>query len=239
MVSGRCTPAYPHDYIRVNTVFEVAKAAGLHTAWSDKHPAYEILNGPSGTGIDDLYTPEINSQMFLPGAPAGNDNTTSYAAVRAYDSLKVQAVINWIDGWNSVHSEKAGVPAIFGMNFQAVSVGQKLAHAGYGDDASLVGGYTDSNATPGNALELQLDYVDTSLGKMERELRLQGLDRSTLIIISAKHGQSPIDRKDRVAVDDGPYAQTPGWAFHIADDVGLLWLNPGSQQADYAAARSI
>ena len=36
-------------------------AAGLRTAWSDKHPAYEILNGPSGTGIQDLFTPEINS----------------------------------------------------------------------------------------------------------------------------------------------------------------------------------
>jgi hypothetical protein len=56
-----CTPVYPDQYLKVNTVFEVAKAAGLHTAWSDKHPAYEILNGPAGSGIDDLFTPEINS----------------------------------------------------------------------------------------------------------------------------------------------------------------------------------
>ena len=46
-----CLPVYPHQYLRVNTVFEVARAHGLRTAWSDKHPAYEILNGPSGTGI--------------------------------------------------------------------------------------------------------------------------------------------------------------------------------------------
>ena len=42
-----CKPVYPHQYLKVNTVFEVAKSAGLTTAWSDKHPAYEILNGPS------------------------------------------------------------------------------------------------------------------------------------------------------------------------------------------------
>ena len=45
----------------MNTVFDVAGRAGLRTAWSDKHPAYEILNGPRGTGIQDLFTPEINS----------------------------------------------------------------------------------------------------------------------------------------------------------------------------------
>ncbi len=56
-----CQPVYPHSYLRVNTVFEVARAAGLRTAWSDKHAAYEILNGPSGTGVQDLFTPEINS----------------------------------------------------------------------------------------------------------------------------------------------------------------------------------
>src|SRR5882724_560572 len=54
-----CTPVYPHDYIRVNNIFEVIKQAGGRTAWSDKHPAYEFLNGPSGNGVDDLFTPEI------------------------------------------------------------------------------------------------------------------------------------------------------------------------------------
>jgi len=74
------------------------------TAWSDKHPAYEVLSGPSGKGIDDLFTPEINSQLVLPGGPAGADNTTSFAAVRAYDTIKVNAVLNWIQGFNSTHT---------------------------------------------------------------------------------------------------------------------------------------
>src|SRR5262249_28607705 len=41
-----CAPVYPHDYLRVNTIFEVVKAAGGRTAWSDKHPAYDLANGP-------------------------------------------------------------------------------------------------------------------------------------------------------------------------------------------------
>ena len=50
--------------IRVNTVFEVVKAAHLPTAYSEKRPAYDFLNGPSGKGVDDLYTPEIACLPF-------------------------------------------------------------------------------------------------------------------------------------------------------------------------------
>ena len=45
-----CVPVLPHAFINVNTIFEVIKAHGGRTAWADKHPAYEILNGPSGAG---------------------------------------------------------------------------------------------------------------------------------------------------------------------------------------------
>src|SRR5450432_3325632 len=58
---GRCVPLFPHDAIRANTVFEVVRAAGGRTAWADKHPAYDLVNGPSGAGVDDLFTPEITN----------------------------------------------------------------------------------------------------------------------------------------------------------------------------------
>ena len=61
LAGGKCVPVYPHQFIKVNTIFEVIKAHSFRTAWADKHPAYEILNGPSGAGVDDLYTPEVNS----------------------------------------------------------------------------------------------------------------------------------------------------------------------------------
>ena len=222
LVDGVCAPVYPHQFIHANTVFEVIKAAGLRTAWSDKHPAYEILNGPSGQGIDDLYTPEVNS--LIPGQT--HDYTTSFAEIRVYDSTKVTAVLNEINGLDSTGTRQVGVPAVMGMNFQAVSVGQKLAKAGYADNPALVGGYTDAVGTPGNALEKQLTFVDNSIGRMVRLLIENHLRDSTLIIVSAKHGQSPIDRATRLAVDDAPYTKTPGYAFHIADDVGLVWLDP-------------
>jgi len=43
------------------------------------------------------------------------------------DQKKVQAILNEIRGLNHDGTSSPGVPAVFGMNFQAVSVGQKLA----------------------------------------------------------------------------------------------------------------
>jgi len=236
IVNGACLPVYPHQYVRTNTIFEVIKGAGLRTAWSDKHPAYEDLSGPSGKGLDELYAPEINSQDTLdPGAKPGDDYTTSYTGVRTYDSMKVKAVLNWIDGLNSTGAVKQSTPAIFGMNFQAVSVGQKLAKAGDADsDKTLVGGYLDGNGTPGNALTEEFQFVDNALGQFQSELVAQHLDKSTLIVLSAKHGQSPINKNDRIAISDAAYGNTPGFGTHgfeICDDAALVWLAPELQQA--------
>ena len=236
LVNGNCVPVFPHEYVRTNTIFEVIKGAGLRTAWSDKHPAYEDLAGPSGTGLDELYAPEINAQDTLdPGAKTGDDYTTSYTGVRTYDAMKVKAVLNWIDGYDGARTHRQPVPAIFGMNFQAVSVGQKLAKAGHADsDKSLVGGYADAQATPGNALTLQFQFVDDALGKFIKELKEKDLYDKTLIIVSAKHGQSPINVRDRVAISDALYANAPGFGtngFEICDDQALVWLSPELQQA--------
>ncbi|HXX01399.1 MAG TPA: alkaline phosphatase family protein, partial [Candidatus Acidoferrales bacterium] len=59
--NNNCATLMPHQYLRVNTIFEVVKANGGTTAWTDKHPSYEWTNGPSGKGVDDFYGPEINS----------------------------------------------------------------------------------------------------------------------------------------------------------------------------------
>src|SRR5262249_23824195 len=57
--ANNCRPVYPHSYLRVNTIFEVAKQAGGRTAWNDQHPAYaDFLEGPSGKGLDDIYAPD-------------------------------------------------------------------------------------------------------------------------------------------------------------------------------------
>jgi hypothetical protein len=236
IVNGKCVVVLPHEFIRVNTLFEVLRDHGRHTAWSDKHPAYEILNGPSGKGIEDLFTPEINSQ--LPGAPAGKDNTTSFQGCRNYDSIKVAAVINQINKKNSTGVVVGYVPAIFGMNFQAVSVGQKLLKSGFGDAAGLQGGYTDAAGTPGNGLTLQLAFVDDSIGKMVKALKENHIYDRTAIIISAKHGQSPIDITALRRIPDtySTVLKNDGYGFNIADDVSLIWLDPSKRTPATLAA---
>jgi Type I phosphodiesterase / nucleotide pyrophosphatase len=123
-----CEPIYPNKYLHVNTIFEVAHRHHLLTAWSDKHPAYLILSGPDGPGVDDFFTPEINSSAnpAAPTDPSQPDWTTDNLATQQYDNYKVEAVINWIKGHRHDGSGNPGTPAIFGMNFQTVSTGQKL-----------------------------------------------------------------------------------------------------------------
>src|SRR5262249_6024618 len=151
---------------------------------SDKHPAYEILDGPSGTGVQDLFTPEINSDA--PTAGAANDWTTDNALTMQYDGYKAQAVLNEIDGYDHSRTTKVGTPAIFGMNFQTVSTAEKLPTSN-----GLTGGYLADGVTPGPLLSRALDYIDQQVGRFVQELRDEHLLDSTVIVLSAKHGQSP------------------------------------------------
>lgn len=189
-----CRPVLPHSYLQVNTIFDVVHRAGLRTAWSDKHPAYEILSGPSGQGVDDLFTPEINSD-----APTGGDWTTDNAATQQYDGYKVAAVLNEIAGNDHTGTRAVGVPAVFGMNFQSVSTAEKLPLSG-----GQPGGYLLGGEVPGPVLSSALAFVDTSVGSMLTSIRRQGLAGSTTVILSAKHGQSPTDPAALTRIDDGP-----------------------------------
>jgi predicted AlkP superfamily pyrophosphatase or phosphodiesterase len=237
LIGGKCVPVYPHNFIKVNTIFEVIRAHGGRTAWADKHPAYDLINGPSGKGVQDLFAPEVDSNDSV----TGQDTTNGFHSIQRNDMLKVRAILNEIAGFDSTGSHKVGVPAVFGMNFQAVSVGQKLAASNTGDpsDAGLIGGYADAaGSKPNNGLRSELDFVDAQIGAMVSALQVAGLERNTLIIISAKHGQSPINLSLRRAVDDSPYDGVPGIGQHTTDDVGLLWLAPGQQKTQYAAAKA-
>lgn len=48
---GSCAYNFPHNFLRVKSIFEVVRENGGFTKLTEKHPAYEIFNGPSGTGI--------------------------------------------------------------------------------------------------------------------------------------------------------------------------------------------
>jgi hypothetical protein len=228
-----CAAVYPHDYLRVNTIFEVARAAGLHTAWTDKHPSYEWVNGPSGLGVADLYTPEINSiPVPLPGiagcnplpdpahATSSNAWTDSIENIKCYDTLKVNATINQVNGKTHDGAASAPVPAIFGFNFQAVSVGEKLKG----------NGYADQWGTPSAGLQSELDFVDSSIGRIWSAIKAADLEESTVIIITAKHGQSPIDPAKVTKIGGGVPQTVIGssYAYDLSDDGSLIWLNSPS-----------
>ena len=154
-----CQPVYPWNFVRTNTIFGVTHAAGGYTAWSDKHPSYSAVSGPGSkaSNLDDYYIPEINSNVIpLPGVVTATGVncdkvqdptadltawTNSFANIQCYDALKVNAVVNEINGRNHLGSHGAAVPAILGMNFQAVSVGQKLIEKTL--TPKVTGGYSD------------------------------------------------------------------------------------------------
>ena len=261
-----CNPVYPWNFVRTNTIFGVIHGAGGYTAWADKHPVYASVSGPgNGTNIDDFYGPEINSTVVgLPGVTTVNGIscanvldptqtgawTDSFQNIQCYDTIKVNAIINEIDGKNHLGTATTKVPNLLGMNFQAVSVGQKLIEAGFGS-----GGYLDAAGTPSQLLQGEIQFVDAAIGSMVAELTKQGLLSSTLIVITAKHGQSPIDpnRFFPIPGPSGtngespanwiasylPYSESPLNSTGIGptqDDISQLWL---ANSADTSTAVAI
>jgi hypothetical protein len=256
-----CAPVYPWNFVRTNTIFGVVHAAKGYTAWADKHPSYSSVSGPgNGTNIDDYYAPEINSIPVglpqikgcnpLPDQTAvapSNAWTDSFQNIQCYDALKVDAILNEIHGLNHDGTQPARVPALFGMNFQAVSVGEKLIESSL--SPVVTGGYLDNQGTPTPALLNEIEFVDTAIGKMIAALKSTGAYESTLIVITAKHGQSPIDSARYLGISNEPndpittspatileallpFSESPANPTGIGpteDDVSLIWLSDSSQ----------
>jgi hypothetical protein len=252
----KCAPVFPWNFVRTNTIFGVVHKAHLYTAWSDKHPSYSSVSGPgNGENVDDYYSPEINSiPRALPQvklmkcdplpdrkAVSSSDTwTSSFANIKCYDSLKVQAILNEINGLTHDGKSKAPTPALFGMNFQVVSIGQKLIEQSVG----MTGGYLDGEGAPTNALLGEIKFADTMIGMMVDLLKTRSLSASTLIVISAKHGQSPIDSERYLGISTfpgDPITTSPATIVEkllppsespakpgigpTEDDISLLWLS--------------
>lgn len=210
--------------------------------------------------MDDYYSPEINSiPVGLPGVRAqgvscnplpdqtavspSNAWTDSFQNIQCYDQLKVNAVVNEINGKTHNGMATAPRPTFLGMNFQVVSVGQKLIEKQLG----LTGGYADSIGTPTLALRREIEFADASIGAMVAALKKNGILERTLIAITAKHGQSPIDSARYLGISNSPndpittspatildnlgcipFSESPSNPTGIGpteDDVSLVWLN--------------
>lgn len=224
-----CRPVYPWQYLRVNTVFNVVHAAGGYTAWADKHPAYAIVQGPSGNGVSDLYTPEIG--VDGEGHLDTDAVTASIARTETYDTGKMEAVIREVDGHRHDGHARAPVPTLFGLNLQSVNVAEKLA------------GYQSADGTPTPSLDAALTHVDNLIGQLMDALAKRHLDRDTLVIVTAKHGNGPIDpdqlrhvpsgwlRAVIAAAADGEPAQL------TTDRSALIWLH--DQRTTGTVARTL
>jgi phospholipase C len=278
-------PVYPHNYLQNNTIYTVAAAAGLPTAFADKHPSYDLVNGPNGlpngTGIIDQFTPEINSTVaidtahpahaLVPGSnimtqlvdssynpnniplPSG-DTTKAVATTAANDDLKTQAIINEINGMNSLgttffnNGATPVSPALFGVNFQSVSVGEKLTKNPDGTPGGiqLVNGQEVISANIQNGFTA----ADGAIGKIVNALKANNGNNNlanfnnTLIVVTAKHGQNPrISNSPPLAGNIGdPISQALTNAGLInsigqitEDDVALIWLTPQAQATQSAA----
>lgn len=131
--------------------------------------------------------------------------------------MKVDAVLNEIQGRDHAGGP-ASVPALFGMNFQAVSIAQK-DH-----------GYLDAAGTPTSALAQAMDGVDRQIGSLVNQLVANGLWASTLFVVAACHGQSPVDptllrRISPTLLSTLANAAAPGVVAQLTEDsVALLWL---------------
>ncbi|PYT61152.1 MAG: hypothetical protein DMG46_05285 [Acidobacteria bacterium] len=226
--NGKCVRLFPHNAMKSNTIFEVVKANGGHTAWADKHPAYDLVNGPNN------------------------------------DALKVQGTLNEIKGLKHDGTPGPGVPAVFGMNFQEVSVGQKLAKDNFDGSCAAdttftgrPGGYKDGAGTPTDVLAYALQETDQALGSMIQALKAQRIYDSTLFIVSSKHGQSPINpakvnkpghfadlvaalpdantNPAAIAIANAANCSTGACGFVQDDDIALIWLQDQSQTDAVAA----
>jgi len=290
---GSCQHIYPHDFVKVNTVFDVVKHGHSgRTAWADKHAAYDLVTGPTGKAVDDLYTPEVTNPETLndssgnpiPGPYDGDygvvvdakgthvtrDATVSVLCTLDNDKRKFDALVAEINGYDHTgKGAQVGTPVLFGTDLQAISVGQKVSLNNTDgtcfapDPAGLngtPGGYVDGSGTPTAVLEYALEQTDAQLGRVVAALKQRHLYDSTLIVISAKHGQTPIDPlsvnppnapTNKIGGLQGlvsayvtanppvnsPAAQAIINAGENEDDIALIWLLAADQSKAADAAQ--
>jgi arylsulfatase A-like enzyme len=185
-----------------------------------------FLNAGAFTDLSNFTLVDPSTDPQGPNDPnLINDTTTNVLLTEKYDDLKVHAILNEIKGQKSHNffsTVAPQIPAIFGMNFQAVSVAQKDAHGGIN---LLPNG---QEGAPSALLEGAMMHTDQSIGKIVAALKQQGIWDSTQLYLVAKHGQDP-----RVGLGGLMSANTLPDLLNNAgdtvaqatqDDVSLIWL---------------
>jgi len=215
-----CAPVYPHQWLRVNTIYELVKQAGGTTTWIDQFPGFcDYVKGPSGKGLDDEFAPNSHT----PGVKASIDSTIRQ------DDKRMRALLNNIGGRDHTGTRQIGIPELMGVTLITVNVSQKIA------------GYRDTDAAPTAGVMQGMDYLDTQMRRITEALRQAGIADSTMIVLTAKHGNSPIDVTKRKILSEPEFCALPDQvqkgltAQCVVDTVGLIWLKDQSRTAEVAA----
>src|SRR5258708_6339594 len=209
-----CTPLWPHNLLRVNTIFEVVREKIGPTAWAGESSATtDLLRGPSGKGLSDACG-------FEKSAPD------------AGDEARVAAVLHWIDGKDCGGNADAPVPALFGMSFASLAAAQTTTGMGY----------VDAAGTPSAGLAERLASLDAAIGRMVQELKMRHLYDSTWIFVTSPYGQSPIDQRRRRLIPIARVRAVvdsvqQGLAAHIrGGDTAMIWLRDSTTSAAVSKA---
>lgn len=201
-----CAELTPHTLVKVNSIFDLVHASGGRTAWAADNAAYaDLLRGPSGNALDDVFVP----------APSPNLKSLIESAKFA-DEARVAALLRWINGRAEV------VPRLFGISLMSLDAAQRSFQT-QTDHTGLTGIAVDS------AVQQAFERIDKQLGLIVAELKKIGLDDSTWIVVTAAHGRVASDTTPHL-IDPSriqAVAQLPAHkdlALVTADTVGLVWL---------------
>lgn len=221
---------YPHSFLKVNTIFNVAHDAGLPTAFTDKHPVYDIANGPSGNGVDDLYTPELNSNVaLLDKTTSLTVNADTLLATAPFTDLSQFTLVDAstdpiandpnleLTTNNTLLTEKyddlhvqAVLNQINGLDSRGAAAAVPSLFAANIQAVSVAEKFTgggislDSGGNEVVSLPLQsaMMHTDASIGQIEGALKAQNLWNNTLFVVTAKHGQNPRVGSAQLLKDD-------------------------------------
>ncbi len=202
-----CIPLWPHNLMRVNTIFEVVHEKDGRTAWAGSDAGLtDLLSGPTGRGLDDACGFDNSSRPTLNASVAG-------------DRGRVDAVLRWIAGKTCNGPEAAAVPVLFGMSFTALRVAQ-------GDG----GGYIDARGQPSPDVAAGVATVDAEIGRILVGLRGAKLYDGTWIFITSSRGGTPVEgRRSHVipvaALAAAADSVKPGALVYVSGGRGaMIWL---------------
>ena len=192
-----CAAVWPHDLLKVNTIFEVVREKIGPTAWAGEDEAStDLMRGPSGDGLTEAYAPV---------------ETTA----KTGDERRLQALLHWIDGKDAVGSRASATPVLFGISFASFAAAQSGSGVGYVDGAE----------TPSSGPIRSLAALDDAMSRVVVELKSQGLYDSTWIVVAGSYGQAPVQRLIPIEeLSETLDAKACAIAHLTGGDVALIWL---------------